>query len=125
MAEAVFNIVAKNDQEPHVTYQVQPGTMQKHGDQGRLESVNQSLFAGEPAICASRHEGKCRGKPGLSLLKKEHQDIQRDEKIVNERRSRARCVIANGNHLSFGFWTIMLDLAELLKWMASSLLISP
>src|SRR6478672_7752783 len=101
----VFNVVPEDPQEPHVADDVQPTSMQKHGRQNCWQGRRQRVLAHsrECPFNANRHYPELKDESverattlsSNGKFEQEHQHVQADDEIVDERRAIAWLVVAD------------------------------
>jgi hypothetical protein len=64
MAEPVLYVVAEDDQEPHVSEQVQPGRVQEHGGECGYDGQSRWFRTHKPGVYAQRHKTKLEFEAG-------------------------------------------------------------
>src|ERR1700733_4729071 len=108
MAEAIFDVAAKNPEEPHVADNVQPAAMQKHRGKKRHNCINdgQTVLPGKCELQLPRHHAvmndeKLRHVLVERKLKEEHQKIYDDETNSHAGKRIERIEILQRNHEAF------------------------
>ena len=98
VAEAIFNVVAEDPQIQHVSAEVQPAAVEKHGN----ENADQVRRVKRRGPESRRHEGD---EEEIALdvlaerqLPEEHEDIRRDEQVIDDGDGAPRIVIGERQH---------------------------
>jgi hypothetical protein len=101
--QAVFDVVTKDCQKPHIHNQVQPRGVHKHGAEKWNNGGIRRQIAGDPRIHVLGHEPELENKGvavarGQGKLEEEDEGVENDYKVVDIGCGGTWCVVTDGDH---------------------------